>query len=542
MSDSALADILRQKYHVKVISLKNGHLDLVEEPDGQLNIIEASHMNSDSSAPTTNVKPTALDLDIKKIVLRNMDISFLDPKERQRLFTHIDRIQSSFTDNDQLMDGTLDGNCIIDFIRPGDSSLLRHRHLSTDIKFSYTKATRLLTLSEVRLQLEKAVFNLSGTADLLHNNTVDLRFAGDRPDFSQLFSFAPETVAEELRHFRYDGDLEFKGTIKGPIAKGVQPLIELHFSCINAWLHNTRANKKLDSLSFKGYYTNGADHDLRTSELRLLDMHARPGEGVFKGNFVLRDFTDPKVLMQINSDLELGFIGAFLGIKDLQRITGHISLKMNLKELVDLSLPQKELSELTEGVQSELTVRNLTFRIPSYPYLIENLNAHANMKDGFVKLDTLSFLVGHSDFQLDGSLSDLPALFHQQQKPVQLNLNVHSSKIILKELLAGDSTRSNEGRKRSMDFNIGLSLLTSVNELLHPRPTAKRKVHHRQLCAHRSNNTRTTSMTSAATSRSTIQPSCSAIFAVRSIAAISVSAAASTMRSGSKKSKEERPP
>src|SRR5580692_10712679 len=113
----SLADILRQKYHIKVISLKNGHLDLVEEPDGQLNIIEASHMSSDSSAPTTNVKPTALDLDIKKIVLKNMDISYLDPKDRQRLFTHIDRIQSSFTDNDQLMNGTLDGNCIIDFIR-----------------------------------------------------------------------------------------------------------------------------------------------------------------------------------------------------------------------------------------------------------------------------------------------------------------------------------------------------------------------------------------------------------------------------------------
>ena len=186
----SLADILRQKYHVKIISLKNGHLDLVEEPDGQLNIIEAARITSDSTTTTPNTKPTALDLDIKKIVLRNMDISYLDSREGQRLFTHIDRIQSSFTDNDQLMDGTLDGSGIIDFIRPGDSTLLRHRRLSTEIKFSYTKTTKFLTLSEVRLQLEKAVFNLSGTADLLHDNTVDLHFAGDRPDFKQLF-FSP---------------------------------------------------------------------------------------------------------------------------------------------------------------------------------------------------------------------------------------------------------------------------------------------------------------------------------------------------------------
>jgi hypothetical protein len=468
----SLPDILQQKYHVKVISLKNGHLDLIEEPDGQLNIVEAAKMTPDSSASTPNTKPTSLDLDINKIVLQNLDISYVDPKEGQRLFTHIDRIQSSFTDNNQLMDGTLDGNILLDLTRRGDTTLLRHKHLSTDIKFSYAKATKLLTLSGVRLQLEKALFNLSGTVDLMHDNTVDLHFAGDRPDFKQLFSFAPAQVAEELKHFRYDGDLDFKGTIKGPIRKGVQPRIDLNFACINAWLHNTKANKKLDSLAFTGYYTNGDSMSLKTSLLRVNDIYARPGQGRFRANFTMRDFTDPKILMQVNSDLELGFFGAFLGIPDLERITGRITLRMNFNELVDLSQPQKELSELTKGIQSELTVRDLTFRIPNYPYTIDHLNLHANMKDGFVKLDSLVCNIGHSDFRLDGSLEDLPALFHDQQKPVTLNLNAHSRLAVLHELLAKDSVERND-QEEIRDFNLGLSLQTSVSELRHPQPLPK---------------------------------------------------------------------
>jgi len=470
----SLPDILKQKYRVKVIAVKNGRLDLVMDTSGTLNIVEATRIIGDAIA-AKNTNTANLDLDIKKLVLKDLDVSFLDIRSSRHVAAHLDRIQADFHDDSLQLRADLQANLLFDYTHPGDTTLFRHRRLETEIQLSYDKPTRLLHLPVGKLRLDNAQFNIAGTADLLHDNMVEFKFSGDRPVFHQLFAFAPESVAQELKHFKYDGQVAFDGLIKGQLKGGRQPLIELHFSCINAWLHNTRANKKLDSLSFKGYYTNGADHDLRTSELRLLDMHARPGEGVFKGNFVLRDFTDPKVLMQINSDLELGFIGAFLGIKDLQRITGHISLKMNLKELVDLSLPQKELSELTEGVQSELTVRNLTFRIPSYPYLIENLNAHANMKDGFVKLDTLSFLVGHSDFQLDGSLSDLPALFHQQQKPVQLNLNVHSSKIILKELLAGDSTRSKKAKEEIYGFNIGLSLLTSVNELLHPGPLPKGK-------------------------------------------------------------------
>ena len=123
---------------------------------------------------------------------------------------------------------------------------------------------------------------------------------------------------------------------------------------------------------------------------------------------------------------------------------------MDFKELVDISLPEQTIDKLTGGIQSELTVTNLTFRIPSYPYNIEHLDMHANMKDGFLQLDTLSFRVGNSDFHMNGSLSDLPALFHQQEKPVPLTLNAGSNKMILKELLAFDSARSRKQKKKSM--------------------------------------------------------------------------------------------
>jgi len=477
----SLPDILKHKYRVKAIALKNGHLDLVEEDDGQLNIVAASRMAPDTTS-ASKTPAGSLDLDIKKLVLKNMTVSYLDPKKGQKLVTQIERIQTAFRDNDQEIDADLDGKWTMDLTRPGDTTLLRHKHISTDIKFSYAKATRLLTLSEAKLQLEKSLFNLSGTADLAHDNTLNLQFAGDRPDFKQLFAFAPESMTEELKHFHYDGVLDFKGSIKGPVKKGVQPHIEVTFSCANGWLHNTRTNKKLDSLAFSGYYTNGAGNSLQTSELRVNDMYARPGEGRFKGNFSIRDFTDPKILMQVSSDLELGFFGSFLGIKDLERITGRINLKMNFNELVDLSQPQQEMSELTQGIQSELTVYNLSFRIPGYPYTVDHLNLHANMKDGFVRLDSLVCDIGHSDFRIDGSLEDLPALFHNQQKPVTLTLNAHSRLMVLHELLAKDSAEKKDPEE-IRDFNLGLSLETSVDDLRHSQPLPKGQLNIHDLSA-----------------------------------------------------------
>ncbi|HEY6899457.1 MAG TPA: AsmA-like C-terminal region-containing protein [Puia sp.] len=471
----SLPDVLKQHYRVKAIVLKNGRLNLVQDTAGRLNIVEAGRFATDTTLKA-DTSSQSMDLDIRKFVLRNMEISYLDRQSRQQISTHIDRIQAAFQlDSNSKVMADLKGKLELDYTRPGDTTLFRHKHLETDIRMDYDMPQKFLKLTEGKLKLEDAVFNVTGTADLLHDNTVDLKITGDRPDFRQLFAFAPPAVAKELKHFKYDGRLTFDASVKGRIKDGQLPGIELNFSCSNAWMHNTDANKKLDSLSFKGYYTNGAERSLKTSELRLTDMHCRPDKGVFTGNFVMRDFTDPKILMQINSELELGFVGAFLGIKDLQRLTGHIELKMDFKELVDLSLPEKSMAKLTQGIQSELTVKNLTFRIPSYPYMIEHLDLHAAMKDGFVRLDSMAFRLGNSDLRMDGSISDLPALFHQQEKPVQVVLNAHSNKLILKELLSFDTARSNKAKEEIYGFNIGLALETSVHELQHPNPLPKGK-------------------------------------------------------------------
>lgn len=470
----SLPDILKQKYRVKAIVFKNGHLDLVQERNGQLNIIEASRMRQDTTTATDSTAEE-MDLDIKKVVIKNMDITFHDNISGHHVFSHIDKIKSAFRSDSANVYADLAGSTMLDYTRPGDTTLFRRKKLEATIKIAYDKPTQVLKLPVGKLKLEDASFDITGTADLKNDNMVDLKFSGDKPDFKQLFAFAPEEVSKELAHFKYDGHLTFDGAVKGKLKGGQMPLITLSFSCKNAWMHNTEADKKLDSLAFSGYYTNGAGHSLKTSELRLLNMNARPDKGIFKGNFIMRDFTDPKILMQLNSELELEFIGAFLGIKDLQRITGHISLNMNFKELVDVSAPEQSMGKLTQGIQSELRVRDLTFRIPAFPHNIENLELHANMKDGFVKLDTLSFRIGNSDFQMKASLSDLPALFHQQQKPVLLTFQAHSNKLVMKELLAYDTAKSNKAREEIYGFNIGLALETSVKELLHPQPLPKGK-------------------------------------------------------------------
>ena len=210
-----LTDILKQEYHAKVILLKNGCIDIVKD-NGRLNILDAIRLNQDTSTIDTT---KALDLVLKKLVLKNMDISFVDMQSREQVHSHIDRIQSSFSSDSLRLDADLQGAMLVDYIWPGDSSLLRNKRLETDIQLTYNKSSGMLALQQGKLKLEDALFNITGTADLLHDYLLDLKFSGNKTDFRQLFAFAPEKLAKELKHFKYDGHLDFKGNRERKTAK-----------------------------------------------------------------------------------------------------------------------------------------------------------------------------------------------------------------------------------------------------------------------------------------------------------------------------------
>ncbi|MGX5818736.1 hypothetical protein ACWKWU_11100 [Chitinophaga lutea] len=478
----SLPDIFRNQYNVRRLLLKGGYLTLVRERNGQLNIAEAKNIRADTTQ-TADTASAPLAIDLRKMVIRDLRISFLDRATGQLTASDIKKITASFHTDSARLAIALETDMMLDFTSPADTTFFRHKHMLLDIGADLDKQKQLLHIAKGAIRLQDADFVLTGTANVSSRPEVDFRIKGDKPDMNLIAAFIPGDVRESLRPFRYDGHLYFDATVKGPVSNNQQPLINVSFGCTEGWALNTGADRKVDSLRFAGTYTNGAERSLKTSELRITDMRARPGKGIFAGNFVLRDFTDPHVLMQLRSELDLQFIGEFLGIPDLRHISGKVKLNMDLRELYDLDLPEQSLHQLKKGVQSELTVEDLTFRIPGYPHPVRNLDLHAEMRDGRIVLDSLRMQVAESDLRLSGSLSDLLAVLHAHKKPVTVTLNASSRKIALRDLFAHDTAKANRITEEVNGFNIGISLATTVQELRSPKPLPRGEFELKQLRA-----------------------------------------------------------
>lgn len=471
----SLPDLLEQKYNAKMLFLQGGYLDLVQEKDGTINLLQTVNAPDTNTVRAVKDTTSSVAVNLKEVIVKEMSISFSDKASGRKFGSRIDELVSSFTMDSSHLAVVMNSDMILDVTSETDTTLFRDKNLHLDITADYKWQSKVFQISGCNFTLQEAGFSVTGHADLSDTTDVNFRIKGDKQDFNLFTAFIPANVKEDLKPFQYDGRLSFDATIRGKITEEKLPLIEVSFGCEDAWFLNTGANKKVDQLGFKGFYTNGKARSLQTSELHIINVSARPEKGIFKGHFAMRDFTKPKALVQINSELELKFLGEFLGIPDLKQITGKIKLDMNFKEIHDITLPEESLNKLKEGIESRLAVTDLSFHIPGYPHAVRDMNIVAEMKNGRVTVDSATLKIGESDLKFNGSISDVRAFLRDRDKTINLTLNAGSKQMILSDLLSYDTALARAWNEEIRGFNISLALETTVRQLMNPSPLPKGK-------------------------------------------------------------------
>jgi len=132
---------------------------------------------------------------------------------------------------------------------------------------------------------------------------MDLQVFGRKPDFKLLLSLAPNDIYQKLKNYKNEGEVFFNGRIRGKSANGKTPRIDLEFGCKNAWFLQKAKEKRLDDLSFRGYYTNGDKQTLETSELYVKNLEGRPGKGIFTGDFKIKNFINPELQVKLHGNM-----------------------------------------------------------------------------------------------------------------------------------------------------------------------------------------------------------------------------------------------
>ncbi len=441
-----LWSIIKGDYEVKKIKLSNGFINLVQNSDGTMNMTKAltSKSKEDSSSPSA--EEASVNFNLKAFELINIDLIKINQENKVLVEVFIENLESNLKLTPENVEASLSSKMLFNLIIEDDTSFLHDKHLSISTAINYNLKEELLQLSPSELLIEKASFLMEGSINVKNDLNLDLSFSGQKPNFDLFLAFVPEEFSPLLKRYENGGSVFFDASIKGPAAYGFSPHIEIDFGCAEAFIENVEVDKGVNELYFKGHFTNGELNAPSTMSLSIEDFTARPETGTFKGAVSVKNFESPDIDMQISSEFNLDFLADFLNLQNLEDISGKVALDMNFHDIVDLNDPSKTIEKLNESYFTQLKVENLNFKSSNFHLPFRDINILASMDGHEAKIEQFELKTGSSDIAFTANISDLPAILHHTNIPVDVNMDIKSSLLNFSELTRSplDSVGYNE--------------------------------------------------------------------------------------------------
>lgn len=450
-----LWDILNKNYDVQSIVVEDGVFNIILHKDGSNNL-ENALKYSNTNTDTTQ---TALNIHLKKVKLKNLDIHKLDETTNTDIETFIFYGEGGFKKNKQRIDVHVNSEFKLNVIKAHDTTYIKNKYFEFDTDITYNDSSGLLTIAPTNLIMEHADFDLQGTINTKNKMDLDLAVKGTKSNFNTLIAFAPHDLIPVLERYKNAGDIYFNAIVKGKLQDDKIPFIDVNFGTDKAYLENSKKKRKITDLGFSGHFTNGAHRDLESMEFSITNINATLEKGKFKGALIVKNFKHPEVNAQIDANFNIKFITDFFNINNIKNTSGNIDLKMNFHDIIDINQPELALNNLNRAYYSEIKIEDLNIVSEDLPAPLKRLNAHIEMNGKAATINNFDMLFGTSDVSAKGYISNLPAIIHHTNDTITAHLEIQSKLINIAELSqfsAADSTSTGIDEQIT-DLSAGLS-------------------------------------------------------------------------------------
>ena len=458
-------EIVTGDFKIHNIELIDCDVSLTKYEDGTFNYEKAFNTSSEES------ESNPLSIDLEHISLQNIDIHKKDLVDSSDLQTNIKYADGGFATNPNFTKVHIDTEFELNLTYANDSTFITDKDfkLNTDITYNYN--TEIVEIAPSKIKLENGEFELDGSVNLKEDVNLDLNLKGRKPNFDLLIAFGPPEIVPILKQYKNSGNFYFDAKVTGPALHDL-PHIEVVFGAENAFVENTQINKKISNLGFKGTFTSGTDNTLETMEMTISKFSAEPGKGLFEAYLNVKNFDQPDVNFNINTDLDLEYVADFLNIPAIEHIAGKVNLAMSFHDIIDLDQPEKSLNKLNQAYKSQIKVTDLELSSPFLPSEVKKLNMDLEINGQKAILNSFNVLIGQSDLTLSGYIDSVSAVVHHLDEPIKSDFYLKSDNLYLKDFAFDDNQESEDNTyehiknlEGSIAFDCNAVQLTEFNNL-----------------------------------------------------------------------------
>ena len=450
-------DLVKGNVNVSQIILENGQVNLITYADSTFNLTNAL-LHQDTlvnKIDTTKQVVENFDVDLKRIALSGIKVSYNNiPNNTNSSYT-INTLDASLNIQDEKINSKTNTQFNINKINQTGGFLLSNKQVKIESSLIFDRNANTIQIESSKLMFDKANFSIDGKLDLNQKGLIDVTVKGNDKDFSVLSLFLSEAGINNIK----GGNLFFNGIIIGQLFDEI-PMIDFSFGMKDVEIQIPNTKEKITQLNLNGTFKSGEKKDLSDASLNIKDLTAKLPGGNMDGHFSIENFTNPILDIEFKMKADVYGFDKIFNIKMIDSLSGKMEIGAKYIGIFDLS--SKTIIEKTDSAM--ISFENLSFVIPDVNQ-VRNINGLIQLKNDTAFFNSLELEIGTSDFNINGSLTNLFSLFINVDKNIEGDLQILSNTYDFPDFFKYDLNVANSFPYRIKDVNLNVNVLTSAMDL-----------------------------------------------------------------------------
>ncbi len=431
-----IIDILQENYTIKKVQVNDGIVNL--------RIFENGGDNYHFWKTATDSTENKLSVELENLSFKDVNFYILNDYKKIDMDINAENLNLSGNFSKDEFTLTTEAILYVNQINDNGKSLLKNKYIYVNTALAVNQKTKLYHIKQGELAIQDLKFALSGNiTDQKESFYLDIQSKGKDLSIEQLFSLFPDDQKEILSSYSTKGKITYASNLKGDFSLVHTPEFNAEFSIVNGEITENSSDQSVKNLSANGTFTNGINHNFKSSKLVLTDLEADFGPGHIKGTYEITDLNNPYIKFNTEADLDLETTKNFFKWDTLEVANGNLNINLTysgyIKELSNIKAD--ELQKLNAKGTARLS--NANFKIEESEKSFNDINGSFKFNNNDIHIDTLQFNSKESHFELDGRFKNLLAFLFIEGENLAVKTNFHSNKLVLDDFLTNAAGSDN---------------------------------------------------------------------------------------------------
>ena len=329
----------------------------------------------------------------------------------------------------------------------------------------------LFTFKNNEFGLNDLALGMDGTFQMKGDDMImDIKYAAKRNDFKDFLSLIPAIYASNFKDLQSKGKLAFDGFVKGTFNDKSMPAFALNVLVDNGWFKYPALPAPVENVGMALHVTN-PDGNLDNTKIDLSQLHFELQGDPFDAKLLATNpIKDPYIDAAMKGRLNLDNVVKIVAMPEGTKLGGLIISDFAAKGKVSAIEKQQYENFNASGT---IQASNVNYVSKELPLGMQMKNAVLTFNPKTVALNGFDAMIGKSDMQMNGSLSNFFPYFFGKGT-LQAALDFRSNMMDANQFLSKDEkaseTASNDTAGMAVveiPSNIDFTLTSSINKLLY---------------------------------------------------------------------------